>query len=174
MKLYVARHGQSEANKVGIMSGSQDDTPLSEEGWADAAKLAQKLVGFKGKIVSSPLHRALQTAEYVRDQILPGSPIRVDDAFAERDMGNATDKPRDEYERMEQADAVIAGAETPEAMFERIRRGLETIKQTGEDTLLLAHGQTFRMLVCVLEHRSPHQYITVKLPKNGEVHHFEI
>lgn len=174
MKLYVARHGQSVTNDVGIMAGGRDDPPLTPKGWEDAAKLAANIGSFHGLIVSSPQHRAQQTAEFVRDQLLPGAPIRIDFDFAERDMGSATDQPREEYERMERADAVIAGAETPKQLFARVKHGLDGIREDGEDTLLVAHGVTHRMIVCVLKGLSPHEYINVPELKNGEFQVFDL
>ncbi len=174
MKLYVARHGESEANHIGIMAGSEDDSPLTEQGWKDAAVLATKMAGFKGLIVTTPLHRAQQTAEYVRDQLLPGAPIRVDANFVERDMGNATDRPRDEYLSMERSGLPIACAETPEHMFARVKQGLGTIQQAGQDTLLVAHGVTYCMIVCVVKHIPPQEYAQTPIPRNGEVHVFEL
>lgn len=174
MKLYVARHGQSETNKIGIMAGLEDDAPLTEQGWKDAATLAAKMQGFKGLIVTTQLHRALQTAEYVRDQLMPGAPIRIEPDFAERDMGNATDKPRDEYDRMEQSGIPIAGAETPQQLYRRVKHGLETLRQLGQDILLVAHGETYRMIVCVLKDLPLETYAAIPMPTNGEVAEFEL
>jgi len=174
MKLYVARHGQSVTNDVGIMAGGQDDPPLTPQGWMDAAELAANLGSFHGLIVSSPQHRAQQTAEFVRDQLLPGAPIRIDPDFRERDMGNATDKPREEYERMNNEDATIAGAETPEQLFTRVKHGLEGIREDHGDTLLVAHGGTCQMIVCVLQHLPPHEFRNVPALKNGEFQVFEL
>lgn len=174
MKLYVARHGQSETNHIGLVAGAQDDSGLAQQGWDDAALLAKNIGSFQGLIVSSPLHRALETAEYVRDQLLPGAPIRVDDSFVERDMGSATDRPRDEYEKMEKSDAAIAGAETPEQMFERVKRGLDAIRRTGQDTLLVTHDVTERMIYCVLNHKQPHEFAHLPTLKNGEYRVFEL
>lgn len=161
-------------NDVGIMAGGQDDPPLTPQGWKDAAELATNLGSFHGLIVSSPQHRAQQTAEFVRDQLLPGAPIRIDFDFAERDMGNATDKPREEYERMEREDATIAGAETPEQLFARVKRGLDGIREDDEDTLLVSHGVTHRMIVCVLKGLPPHEFINTPDLKNGEYQVFDL
>jgi len=132
------------------------------------------LGNFSGLIVSSPMHRALQTAEYVRDYVQPGAPIRIDPDFAERDMGSTTDKPRDEYFSMERSGLPIAGAETLEHLYERIRHGLSTIRQSNQDTLLVAHGEVYRMLVCVLQELPPAAYTTIPGLLNGEVKAFEL
>jgi len=174
MKLYVARHGQSLANAVGVLAGAEDDSPLTDQGVRDAALLAKNIGVFHGVIVSSPLHRALQTAEYVRDQLLPGAPIRVDESFAERDAGSATDKPRQEYFAMERSKVPIAGAETPEAMVERVRHGLRELKRGYQDTLLITHDMTYRIIVCALQDLPPAAFINVPPLANGEYRAFNL
>ena len=174
MKLLIARHGECEANVRGVVAGARDDSPLTEKGWQDAQLLADNLVGFRGNIVASPLKRALNTAELVRDQMLPGAPIRVDEDFIEADVGDATGLPIDEYFVLEKSGESIPNAETPEQLFARVKHGLETIKATGQTTLIIAHNGTCRMITCVLEGLAPHEFANVKHLKNGEVRTFEL
>jgi len=63
--LYLLRHGQTEWNSTGVFRGRKD-IPLSEEGKVQAELSARALkdAGIK-KIYSSPLKRALETAEAV-------------------------------------------------------------------------------------------------------------
>lgn len=73
MKLYLVRHGQSEANRKKIHGGCLD-VPLTEQGKADAKSARNLLqdISFE-KVYTSDLIRAIQTAdialpEYEKEQ----------------------------------------------------------------------------------------------------------
>ena len=65
MQLLIIRHGETPLNVARVMQPA--DTPLSANGQAQAALLAQRLAGGQplrpAGIVSSDLPRALQTAQ---------------------------------------------------------------------------------------------------------------
>jgi len=68
MKLYFARHGQTNANAnmTNGQSIAELDEPLNEEGVRQAKELAEELKGVDlHAIISSTLTRAHQTAEIV-------------------------------------------------------------------------------------------------------------
>ena len=64
--IYFVRHGESEANNLGLSAGSEFDTPLTDIGRKQAQKTGQDL---KDKniqlIVSSSQGRAIETAEII-------------------------------------------------------------------------------------------------------------
>ena len=65
-EFYVFRHGETELNRQKRWQGSGMDYELNESGRQQAEELAQKLAGKGLEIIfSSPLKRALQTAETV-------------------------------------------------------------------------------------------------------------
>ena len=83
--IYIVRHGQTAKNKANILQG-RSDIPLNETGRMQAAEAGQRLadLGIRfGKVYSSPLIRALQTAEI----IAPGRPAVTDDRLIEMDYG---------------------------------------------------------------------------------------
>ena len=87
--LTLVRHGQSVANRDGIVQG-HFDSPLSDLGrrQAEALAAAWSAAGARfNHLLSSPLLRARQTAE-VFAQIL-GLGLETDDAWMERDLGRA-------------------------------------------------------------------------------------
>ena len=64
MKLYVARHGETEWNSRDIISGVTD-IELSEKGRSQARELAEKISAENtdiGVIICSPMKRAGHTA----------------------------------------------------------------------------------------------------------------
>ena len=63
MKLYVARHGETEWNALNKVCG-RTDLPLTEKGFQQAEKLAERTENLGiDIIIASPMLRARQTAE---------------------------------------------------------------------------------------------------------------
>ena len=84
--LYIVRHGQTAKNKQKVLQG-RSDIALNEEGRAQAADAGRKLMelGVKPEIIySSPLIRAVETAEIIADAARKRAK-----ADAGRDMGAA-------------------------------------------------------------------------------------
>lgn len=81
----LLRHGETPLSVEKRFSG-RGDTALSEQGEAQAAAAASRLVGAGiDAIVSSPLRRTQQTAAAVAEVL--GLEVAVDDGFAETDFG---------------------------------------------------------------------------------------
>jgi broad specificity phosphatase PhoE len=79
--LVLVRHGQSEANADGLISG-RAESPLTESGRAQAASLSPWLRGV-GRLITSPLGRARQTAAALGLDL----PVEVDERWTEMDYG---------------------------------------------------------------------------------------
>lgn len=66
---YIFRHGETDYNKEGRWQGCGVNFPLNEAGMLQAEALAEKMQGIKLDVIySSPLERALQTAQIVADR----------------------------------------------------------------------------------------------------------
>jgi probable phosphoglycerate mutase len=92
MKLYFARHGESQANTQLIISNRDLPHGLTDKGRQQAAELARKLEGVPfAKIYTSPILRAVQTAEIVARELRPDlegfEGIETTDALREFDCG---------------------------------------------------------------------------------------
>jgi ribonuclease H / adenosylcobalamin/alpha-ribazole phosphatase len=84
----LLRHGQTPLSVERRYAGRspQTDVPLTETGVRQAAAAAKRLASAGlGVIVSSPLQRAVQTAEEVA--AVTGVPVVTDDGFSETDFG---------------------------------------------------------------------------------------
>ena len=82
LTLILTRHGQATAGEV--MLGGQLDVPLTPEGRTQAQALARRLSGVRiDRIVSSPMLRALETAQ----AIATGRPVELDERLRELDYG---------------------------------------------------------------------------------------
>ena len=86
MEIYFARHGESEANRLGVISNRVYGHGLTGTGKRQAAALAGKLAGRDiTRICTSPLLRAVQTAEILAARL--GLPFELADALREFDCG---------------------------------------------------------------------------------------
>src|SRR6185436_14234551 len=81
LRLFVVRHAQTDWNRERRYQGWQD-SPLSEVGRGQAAAVARALQDGKlDAVYSSPLRRAVTTAEAIAAP--HGLPVRVEEAFRE-------------------------------------------------------------------------------------------
>lgn len=83
--LILLRHGRTVANANGLLQGRVDNQ-LDDIGRAQAVAAATALRGPR-KVVSSPLRRAVQTAEAF------GVPVEVDPRWIELDYGEWDERP---------------------------------------------------------------------------------
>jgi len=83
--IYIIRHGQTELNNRQVLQG-RSDLPLNAQGIAQAEAAARRFrerdVIFN-RVLSSPLKRAVQTAQI----IAPGIAVETDDRLTEMDYG---------------------------------------------------------------------------------------
>lgn len=85
MRLYAARHGQTEWNVLWKVCG-RTDIPLTDEGLSQARELALEAEKHPiDVIIASPMLRARQTAQAVADRL--NIPVLTDDRLIEQDYG---------------------------------------------------------------------------------------
>jgi broad specificity phosphatase PhoE len=98
LTLILTRHGEAAPND--IMLGGQLDVPLTPDGRHEAEALARRLAGVRiDRIVSSPMLRALETAQTVAT----GRPVEVDERLRELDYGRWEGLVYDEIEARDPA-----------------------------------------------------------------------
>jgi len=86
MKLFLVRHGETEENVAGILTGQLQGT-LTEEGKAQARETAIKLKGTSfAHIYSSDLKRCRDTAEIIKESF-PDTQLTFSQELRERNMG---------------------------------------------------------------------------------------
>lgn len=143
-RLYFIRHGLSEANKLGIFSGTSE-TPLSPEGRKQA-----KLAGQKAKdlsidyIVTSPLERAVETAIIIAKEIgYPKSKIHLNPLFIERHYGELEGKAWSPDLNLDG----ISDIETVDTILERAKLALNFLESLDTNHILVvSHGGFGRAL----------------------------
>ena len=150
-QLVLVRHGETEHNVLGIAQGWQDSA-LSERGRSQVAKLAERLHSFGvDAIFSSPLSRALATAEAIR--AVTGLEINVLDELKEMNYGgwegrNFLDvrKAEEEHYRRWVDDPAwpCPGGESHNDVLERMNRAFEVVRGARRP-VVVAHGTAIRI-----------------------------
>ena len=138
MKLYFVRHGQTDASTGDAIS---HDDPLNQVGMGQARDVADLLkdVHFDA-IISSPLRRALQTADAINEH--QGLLITVDKHWRERDL--------EKYMSLEEwnesfdfdNNSLQEGVESLTNFFHRVFEALDALKNNydSKTVLIASHG----------------------------------
>ena len=149
MRLYVARHGETQWNIENKISG-RTDIPLTAKGLQQAQLLAEHAKG-KGieVIIASPLLRARQTAQAVSDAI--GVPVQIDERLMELNFGVFEGKSRfdpDFRHIRAQFPTRYPGGESAFDLAHRVYGCLEDVQREhgGKTVLLVCHGGVCRMI----------------------------
>lgn len=144
-KLYFIRHGQSELNVSGHFAGITD-TPLTAHGRAQAKTAGQKAKTLQlDYIVSSPLSRALETAQIIAGEIgYPTEKVHVNKLFIERDFGELEGKPWSPDLNLDG----ISDIETHDTILERAALALQFLQELDgvHNILVVSHGSFGRAL----------------------------
>lgn len=171
MKLYIVRHGETDWNKKRLIQG-KTDIPLNENGIYVAKLTAQ---GYEKenlqftKVYSSPLQRALKTAEILAEKTLsPEKKIILDDRLKEFDFGQLEGQTLlqvDEnnpdgsvlytcFYQPEIYEPVLGG----ESYYDMVDRAKDFIRteimdkewKADDKVLLVCHGGVIRGFICAL------------------------
>jgi broad specificity phosphatase PhoE len=161
-ELLLIRHGQSTANATGVWQG-QMDFPLSDKGRWQARYVGKALAGehFDG-LYSSPLVRALETAEIIaREAHFPGDVVPVE-GLLERHGGLLEGTTHAEREARnpelvekflglpEEERWNLVGAETDEAVLDRFERAISDFRAShtaGARIVVVSHGGVMRVFL---------------------------
>lgn len=154
-KLYLLRHGQTEFNVKKLVQG-RCDSPLTDLGRKQAGMAAAWLKSHDvvpDKVVSSPLGRAMDTAQLVACELLgPDAAAEPCEGIIERCYGTFEEGPHDAlptdvWDPGE--DLVSFGGEGSRALQERMVGTLTNLMGTeGIETLLaVSHGSASRQFI---------------------------
>ena len=178
--LVLVRHGQSDWNLKNLFTGWKDPD-LTAQGIAEAKEGARKLKakGFKFDIAfTSVLKRAQHTLDLALAELgQTGLPVKKDRALNERDYGDLAGLNKDDARKRwgeEQVrmwrrsyDVAPPGGES---LKDTLARALPYYVQEilpcvlrKERTLVVAHGNSLRALVMVLERLTPEQILKREL-----------
>jgi probable phosphoglycerate mutase len=172
-RLLLLRHGQTELSAQKRYSG-RGDPELTELGVQQAKAAAARLAAKESPsaIVSSPLRRALRTAEEVGAAV-DLSPV-VDDGLVELDFGNwegltfaeAAERDPQEHRRwLADPTAPIPGGESLEAVQRRVRRVRDDVlaRHRGQTVVLVTHVTPIKTLLRMALEASTSLYFRMHL-----------
>ncbi len=154
-KLYLLRHGQTEFNVKKLVQG-RCDSPLTDLGRKQAGMAAAWLKSHDvvpDKVVSSPLGRAMDTAQLVACELLgPDAAAEPCEGIIERCYGTFEEGPHDAlptdvWDPGE--DLVPFGGEGSQALQERMVGTLTNLMDSEDTETLLAvsHGSASRQFI---------------------------
>ncbi len=130
LPLRFVRHGATAPNLAGLRCGGDLDVPLTHVGRQQALQAALQVAALQppvGLIVTSDLLRTRQTAALI-GRHLPGVPVLIEPAFAERRLGAWNLRPIDETQAWLTARLTPPGGESDQAFIDRVAYAVRRIK----------------------------------------------
>lgn len=168
--LYLVRHGETDWNVAKRIQGVTD-IPLNDTGRAQARATGRLLARrtWNG-IYSSPLSRAIETAELIASETGLGEPVAIA-ALAERNYGEAEGLSWQQIERRFPEGVRVPGRESREAVALRVVPALVRLADAhpGESLVVVSHGGAIRSVLNSVDPGSRFGMIT-----NGSVHSFRV
>ena len=161
MKIYVARHGQTEWNVACKVCG-RTDIPLTERGLEQAQLLAKEAEKCDlDVIIASPMIRAQQTARAVADRC--GLPVFTDPRLIEQDYGRCegVDRLDPTFLSCKRNFATrYPGGESMLDLAFRVYGFLSELpeKYPGKTVLLVCHGGVMRSIRSYFEDLTNEEY----------------
>ena len=164
IKVYIIRHGETDGNKNGVLQGWTDE-PLNDKGRELVVKTAETLANIKfDKVFSSPLCRAVETAEIIlKYNNNPHPQIIHDDRIKEisfggwEGLGISSDNfniPSDDFDMFYKNPFMFCNAQNGESCKQVCERTAkfyhELINEPDNDNktlLIITHGFACRALL---------------------------
>ncbi|MEW9701865.1 histidine phosphatase family protein [Paenibacillus sp. SI8] len=149
MNLFIVRHGQTEWNYENRVCGITE-VPLTNRGIEQAKELSKIIIGKKiDIIISSPLSRAIKTAEIISNVI--GKDLIIDNRLIEQNYGVFEGVFRDNEhfkEAKKHFPSKLSGGESLLQVVHRIFNLLEEIKgkYRNQNVLIVTHGGVCRVI----------------------------
>lgn len=158
IRIFIARHGQTDYNRRGLLQGRGIDAPLNETGFRQADQLSSYLNGYDADaLFSSSLVRTWQTAEPLRKA--KNLDIVRETDLDEMDFGDFEGKPYldaakeldtiQNFWKRGELDVPVPGGESPRQVFDRANSAFHAIadKFSGTNLVMVLHGRLIRILV---------------------------
>jgi broad specificity phosphatase PhoE len=175
LRLYIARHGETDWNAEHRLQGFTD-RPLNDTGRRQAAELADLMTGVRlDAIYSSTLSRSRDTAQAVAGARMT---VKALPGLRERNYGRfqgGSDTDPEYVKRMNIWDDSMEGGESLDQLLARARDSLDVIRREhpSGNVLIVGHRITNQMILRALLDLTPEQ--TVRITQgNDEVYLVDI
>lgn len=158
VRLLIARHGETDYNKNGLLQGRGIDAPLNATGFEQAKALAGYLGGYTASYLgASSLLRTAQTARFFSES--SRLEINQNPNLDEMDFGDFEGRSyietADELERINtewrrgHVSLKLPGGESPQDVYDRANQAVHEIisAQPNQTVVLVIHGRLIRILL---------------------------
>ncbi len=140
-KVVIIRHGESEANRLGILSSMEGAYPLTEIGKQQAEMAGEQLkdLHFDG-VISSPVLRTKQTAEIIARFL--GLKVKIDRRVGEAGLGDLEGK---NFRDMTSSDRWSYHMEPWESNVRRMREAIDSYDGVY---VIVSHALPIKAILC--------------------------
>lgn len=159
-KVYLLRHGQSEANVRGILAGPDNSVNLSEKGRRESRIVSKHLQKIEfTHIYSSPISRCLQTIDPLTSA-KPQIPLLLEERIQEMNYGDWNGKDLKSLSKKREWKSIqnqpskfkFPQGESFTQLRKRVQSFLNEIESKTGPILVVSHGDVIKMiLTCTLE-----------------------
>ncbi|MBN2543754.1 histidine phosphatase family protein [bacterium] len=159
-KFILVRHGETEWNKQGVFRGRKD-LALNENGIQQAKALSQWLANEKiDAVFSSPLKRAIQTAEQIASP--RNLEVKIEENFNNIELGEWQGEPKtgikDKYPEEwnlwinDTENWKVKGSETLQDIRDRAIPAVQKLTEeyTGKTVVIVSHRSVLKLLITTL------------------------
>jgi uncharacterized phosphatase len=149
-KLCLIRHGETNWNKEGKLQG-REDIVLNTYGEKQALYSGQYFKQMNWNVlISSPLKRALKTAEIIKDH-LNFDEIVVMEEFIERDYGEISGLTKEEG-TMKYPNGIVPSQESREQLTFRSMKGIGKVRDSfiNQNVIIVTHGGVINSILSKL------------------------
>jgi broad specificity phosphatase PhoE len=179
MKLYLIRHGETDANASGIIAGKRIDNPLNERGRRQILELALTLEKDFDALFSSTMIRAFQSADILSEH-LGLRPIMMREEIVERDDGQLSGRDWQEFKKEHpefaykwefepEVDFTKFGGESIADVRSRLMNFINEVKKLEHKKVIaVCHGGLISVMYGL---QAPHKFMWIP---NASIHQFEI
>lgn len=176
-RVIIVRHGQSTYNAQKRVQGRSDESVLTEQGRSDAKTVGETLKGLSfDAIYHSPLQRATQTAQIVRDSLSNPPELQTTEQLMEIDLPlwekmNKREIPQQEYQNWKNHPhefrmVLENGREhfPVLSLYEQAQGFWQTLlsQHQGKTVLIVAHNGINRCLIMTALGIPPERYHTIQ------------
>ena len=172
--MYIVRHGESEANVLGLWAGSQSDPALTQKGIEQARHAGKSLIDTEiTRIISSPLTRAYHTAKEISNIIGFKKEIEIDNRITAYNWGNITNLTKEERKNLNLR--TNPTVENIDSFRERIFDFLfELSKEDHGKILVVTHNGIQKMVEIIKNGEDPANLLEFSTMKNAEVMKYDL
>lgn len=177
-RIYLIRHGECSSGKTYVGEGT--DLPLNQEGREQMSQLGHTLCseGIKPtRIITSSLNRAKKSGQIIATSLNYPLPLEEDSRLNEINFGQwegltfpeiTTQYPKEAKKWVRHPwRQSPPGGENSAHLAQRVKRFYASLRELGNDetVLILGHGGSMRMLLCLFLGLSPKKQWSFKFDR---------